>query len=192
MHMQAFLQGGVQADLRPFWTWNTKQMFVFIQVEYVSERNRLNQVSLMDNIIRSREGVNISWNIRQEYPWIDQGNFLRGRKVNLTLVWDVMPKVGARSHPALHSPAREACRRLHALRVLTCCCRFLPCKAGAAVHTPALQTAERLLDRLCAGALRQYSKSIPIGELPEQYLESSQRWGHWHQDPPRATAVDDV
>jgi Signal peptidase subunit len=93
--VQALLKATVKADLRPFWTWNTKQMFVYLQAEYITERNQLNQVSLADNIIRSRERVNLNWDVRQEYPLIDQGNSLRGQAINLTLVWDVMPKVGA-------------------------------------------------------------------------------------------------
>lgn len=37
--------------------------------------------------------------IRQEYVFDDQGKNLRGKEINLTLVWDVIPRVGAHMLP---------------------------------------------------------------------------------------------
>jgi hypothetical protein len=70
-------------------------MFVYLQAEYVTGRNQLNQVSLLDNIILSKKRATLKWDVKQEYPFVDQGAYLRGRPVNLTLTWSIMPKVGA-------------------------------------------------------------------------------------------------
>ena len=100
--MQVSLRASLKADLRPYWTWNTKQIFAFLQVEYATERNRLSQASIWDDILRPRVRANIDKEIWPEYLVVDQGNYLRDRPINMTLVWDVMPKVGAppctRSH----------------------------------------------------------------------------------------------
>ena len=68
---------------------------MYLQAEYVTERNGLNQVSIYDRIIRSQDKANLNWLVSQEYKMIDQGNYLRGRQLNMTLCWDIMPRVGA-------------------------------------------------------------------------------------------------
>ncbi|OAY81844.1 Signal peptidase complex subunit 3B [Ananas comosus] len=55
----------ISADLSSLFTWNTKQVFVFIAAEYETPQNALNQ-----------------------------GSNLRGKEFNLTLHWHVMPKTG--------------------------------------------------------------------------------------------------
>jgi hypothetical protein len=68
-------------------------------------------------------------NLRQKYPFVDQGKNLRGRALNLTLVWNVMPKVGVRGQgPGPRQPA-----------LLGRCC--------SSAAAPAL-----LLGRCCSGA----------------------------------------
>jgi signal peptidase complex subunit 3 len=85
----------IDADLRSIFSWNTKQLFVYIQAEYSTPDNHLNEVVLWDQIVQSRSEAHIAVrNLRQKYPFIDQGKHLRGRELNLTLVWNVMPKVG--------------------------------------------------------------------------------------------------
>ncbi|KAK4743193.1 hypothetical protein SAY87_001194 [Trapa incisa] len=84
----------VSADLKSTFTWNTKQVFVFLAAEYETEKNYLNQISLWDAIIPSKEQAKFSYHTINKYRFTDQGNSLRGKKYNLTLHWHVMPKTG--------------------------------------------------------------------------------------------------
>uniref|UniRef100_A0A7N0UFN3 Signal peptidase complex subunit 3 n=1 Tax=Kalanchoe fedtschenkoi TaxID=63787 RepID=A0A7N0UFN3_KALFE len=84
----------VEADLRSLFTWNTKQIFVFVAAEYETPKNALNQISLWDGIIPSKDNAKFSTQISNKYQFIDQGTNLRGKPFNLTLHWHVMPKTG--------------------------------------------------------------------------------------------------
>nr|XP_043632815.1 signal peptidase complex subunit 3A-like [Erigeron canadensis] len=84
----------ISADLRSLFTWNTKQVFVFLAAEYSTPKNHLNQVSLWDGIIPAKEDAQFSIKTKNKYRFIDQGSNLRGRDFNLTLHWHVMPKTG--------------------------------------------------------------------------------------------------
>ncbi|KAI5653561.1 hypothetical protein M9H77_30748 [Catharanthus roseus] len=84
----------ISADLRPLFTWNTKQVFVFLAAEYETPKNALNQVSLWDGIIPSKEHAKFLIHTTNKYRFIDQGSNLRGKDFNLTLHWHVMPKTG--------------------------------------------------------------------------------------------------
>ncbi|KAK1277593.1 Signal peptidase complex subunit 3B [Acorus gramineus] len=84
----------ISADLQSMFTWNTKQVFVFLAAEYESPQNSLNQVSLWDGIIPSKEHAKFSIHTTNKYRFVDQGNNLRGKAFNLTLHWHVMPKTG--------------------------------------------------------------------------------------------------
>lgn len=84
----------VSADLQSLFTWNTKQVFVFLAAEYETPKNALNQVSLWDGIIPSKEHAKFWMHTKNKYRFIDQGSNLRGKEFNLTLHWHVMPKTG--------------------------------------------------------------------------------------------------
>ncbi|RWR93721.1 signal peptidase complex subunit 3B [Cinnamomum micranthum f. kanehirae] len=84
----------ISADLQSLFTWNTKQVFVFVAAEYATSQNALNQVSLWDGIIPSREHAKFTIQTNNKYRFIDQGSNLRGKDFNLTLHWHVMPKTG--------------------------------------------------------------------------------------------------
>ncbi|KAL8171340.1 hypothetical protein V2J09_023144 [Rumex salicifolius] len=84
----------ISADLQSLFTWNTKQVFVFVAAEYETAKNALNQVSLWDGIIPSREHAKFSIRTTNKYRFIDQGTNLRGKDFNLTMHWHVMPKTG--------------------------------------------------------------------------------------------------
>lgn len=81
-------------DLSSSFSWNTKQLFVFIQAEYQTELNHLNQVILWDSIISKKEDAKLKKRIMQKYIFDDQGNHLRSKMFNLTVEWNIMPKVG--------------------------------------------------------------------------------------------------
>ncbi|KAL0397333.1 UNVERIFIED_CONTAM: Signal peptidase complex subunitB [Sesamum calycinum] len=84
----------ISANLQSLFTWNTKQVFVFLAAEYETPKNSLNQVSLWDGIIPSKEHAQFWIHTTNKYRFIDQGSNLRGKNFNLTLHWHVMPKTG--------------------------------------------------------------------------------------------------
>ncbi|PWA34795.1 Signal peptidase 22kDa subunit [Artemisia annua] len=84
----------ISANLQSLFTWNTKQVFVFLAAEYSTPKNPLNQVSLWDGIIPAKEDAHFSIKTKNKYKFVDQGSNLRGRDFNLTLHWHVMPKTG--------------------------------------------------------------------------------------------------
>ncbi|WOG84346.1 hypothetical protein DCAR_0103529 [Daucus carota subsp. sativus] len=84
----------ISANLRSLFTWNTKQVFVFLAAEYETSKNSLNQVSLWDYIILEKEDAYFRIRSTNKYRFIDQGSNLRGKDFNLTLHWHVMPKTG--------------------------------------------------------------------------------------------------
>lgn len=51
---EAILNIRLNADFRPAFSWNTKQLFVFVQAEYSTPTNHLNQVVLWDRIIQTK------------------------------------------------------------------------------------------------------------------------------------------
>ncbi|KAK3024996.1 hypothetical protein RJ639_044373 [Escallonia herrerae] len=87
----------VSANLESLFTWNTKQVFVFVAAEYDTPKNSLNQVSLWDGIIPSKEQAKFSIHTTNKYRFIDEGSNLRGKEFNLTMHWHVMPKTGKMS-----------------------------------------------------------------------------------------------
>ncbi|CAD5193363.1 signal peptidase complex subunit 3A-like [Musa acuminata AAA Group] len=92
----------VSLDVQPLFTWNTKQVFVFLAAEYETPKNALNQISLWDHIILDKDQAKFQTKVTTKYPLIDQGSNLRGRKVDLILHWHVMPKTGRMIRDKLH------------------------------------------------------------------------------------------
>ncbi|XP_008797848.2 signal peptidase complex subunit 3A-like [Phoenix dactylifera] len=84
----------ISMDLRSLFTWNTKQVFVFLAAEYETSKNSLNQISLWDYIIRDKDHAKFQAQVASKYPLIDQGSNLRGKKVEFVLHWHVMPSTG--------------------------------------------------------------------------------------------------
>ncbi|KAL5135993.1 Signal peptidase complex subunit 3B [Glycine soja] len=84
----------ISADLQSLFTWNTKQVFVFLAAEYETPKNSLNQISLWDGIIPSKEHAKFWIHTSNKYRFIDQGSNLQGKEYNLTMHWHVMPKSG--------------------------------------------------------------------------------------------------
>ncbi|THF99812.1 hypothetical protein TEA_028004 [Camellia sinensis var. sinensis] len=62
--------------------------------EYETPQNSLNQVSLWDGIIPSKEHAKFWIHTTNKYRFTDQGSNLQGKEFNLTLHWHVMPKTG--------------------------------------------------------------------------------------------------
>ncbi|PQQ09199.1 signal peptidase complex subunit 3B-like [Prunus yedoensis var. nudiflora] len=70
------------------------EVFVFLAAEYGTPKNSLNQISLWDGIIPTKEHAKFWIHTSNKYRFIDQGSNLRGKEFNLTLHWHVMPKTG--------------------------------------------------------------------------------------------------
>lgn len=84
-------------DLRDEFTWLTKQLFLYVTVEFETATNRLNQVVIWSQIIENQEHAALEGkNLDELYPYVlnDQGFGLRGRPFNLTVSWNIMPYVG--------------------------------------------------------------------------------------------------
>ncbi|KAM2182997.1 hypothetical protein ACFX1Q_033401 [Malus domestica] len=62
--------------------------------EYGTPKNSLNQISLWDGILPTKEHAKFWIHTSNKYRFIDQGTNLRGKEFNLTLHWHVMPKTG--------------------------------------------------------------------------------------------------
>ncbi|XP_047164703.1 signal peptidase complex subunit 3A-like [Vigna umbellata] len=70
------------------------QVFVFLAAEYETPKHSVNQISLWDGIIPSKEHAKFWIHTSNKYRFIDQGSNLRGKEYNLTIHWHVMPKTG--------------------------------------------------------------------------------------------------
>ncbi|XP_057451937.1 signal peptidase complex subunit 3A-like [Lotus japonicus] len=84
----------ISEDLQSLFSWNTKQVFVFIAAECETPKHSLNQISLWDGIIPSKKHAKFWIHTSNKYHFIDQGSNLCGKEFNLTVHWHVMPKTG--------------------------------------------------------------------------------------------------
>ncbi|CAI5940178.1 unnamed protein product [Closterium sp. NIES-65] len=95
---EAVLTLNITANLTSVFTWNTKQLFVFVTADFSTPKHPLNQVSLWDAIVERKEDAALQFTREiSEYSLMDQGNSLRGLPFNLTVYWNVMPIVGGLS-----------------------------------------------------------------------------------------------
>jgi len=95
---RALLSFDLHADLRPAFHWNIKQLFVAVVATYKTNTNVMNEVVLWDRIVEASDGVDArvvkEKNVFVKYALIDQGAELRGKEVELKLIWDHMPLTG--------------------------------------------------------------------------------------------------
>lgn len=84
--------------MRPTFHWNIKQIFVYVVASYETPSKKLNQVVLWDKIIEATDPeskkVIDEQNVFVKYALVDQGDELRGKDVELRLMWDHMPITG--------------------------------------------------------------------------------------------------
>ena len=92
---EARITMSLDANFSSSFSWNTKQLFVFICVEYTTSKHKLGQVSVWDKIITSPDQAVLSLRgLGNKYQLVDQGHRLRGTDFNMTVYWNVMPRVG--------------------------------------------------------------------------------------------------
>lgn len=92
---RCLLSFDITADLTPAFHWNIKQLFVYVVASYSTPTCPNNQIVLWDKIIES-EDVKIidEQNVFVKYALVDQADQLRGKDVQLKLMWDHMPITG--------------------------------------------------------------------------------------------------
>ncbi len=87
-----------KADMNPAFHWNIKQLFVYVVATYETPTNPKNQIVLWDRIIESTDPptkkIINEKNVFVKYGLVDQGAELRGKEVELSLMWDHMPLTG--------------------------------------------------------------------------------------------------
>lgn len=93
-----------QVDMNPAFHWNIKQLFVYVVATYATPTNPKNQIVLWDRIIENIDSTNADGkgdgkiinesNVFVKYGLVDQGAELRGKEVELSLMWDHMPLTG--------------------------------------------------------------------------------------------------
>ena len=98
---EAYLAFDVDADLRSCFTWNTKLLFVSLQVEYGASTDAsagdgtTQEASVWDRVVESKEASLLSLrHVRNKYKLVHRGGTLRGRPAKIALQWNVMPRVG--------------------------------------------------------------------------------------------------
>ncbi|KAK9323580.1 signal peptidase 22kDa subunit [Lipomyces orientalis] len=90
----ALMKFDLEADLRPLFTWNTKQVFVYLAATYPG-KPYANKVVVWDAIIQDKEEALISLHdATADYAIYDVTGKFNGRNATLSLEWNVQPYVG--------------------------------------------------------------------------------------------------
>mmetsp|Transcript_899 Transcript_899/g.2291 ORF Transcript_899/g.2291 Transcript_899/m.2291 type:complete len:172 (-) Transcript_899:1142-1657(-) len=91
---EAILSFKLKSDLSTCFSWNTKQLFAYIKVEYETKKHKRNEVTVWDKVVASKEEAQVDQTFISKYKLVDNGADLRGKNVTLTLAWNVMPYIG--------------------------------------------------------------------------------------------------
>ncbi|KZT29087.1 signal peptidase 22 kDa subunit [Neolentinus lepideus HHB14362 ss-1] len=91
----AFVNFNLSADLTPLFHWNTKQLFLYLQAEYVDSKGVPNDVVIWDSIVRRKEDAVINVMGRNKYVFRDLSrSFRKAQPANYSLRYNLMPYVG--------------------------------------------------------------------------------------------------
>lgn len=109
---EAILSFDLDADMRSCFSWNTKQLFMYIEAEFYSQNavdsraSQYNSVVIWDKLITKKESSKLRLKkVRNEYRLYDRdGMSLKGNSMNITVSWNVMPKVGKLYHDKMTFP----------------------------------------------------------------------------------------
>ena len=93
---QCELTFDVDIDLRDEFHWNTKQLFVWLSVDYIGKKsNILHRISLWDELVVTQSQAMFELETKvPEYKLVDPDLDLRDNNVNFTLNWDIHPWIG--------------------------------------------------------------------------------------------------
>ena len=86
----------VDIDLREEFHWNTKQLFVWLSVDYVGKSsNIVHRASIWDELVVTQSQALFELEAKfPEYALVDTDLDLRDNNVNFTLYWDIHPWIG--------------------------------------------------------------------------------------------------
>lgn len=86
----------LDADLRPLFRYNTKQLFVYLVAHYSTPEFPSNEVVVWDRIIRNARDAKINFSgARNKYAFKHIGGSFKDVNATYVLHYNVMPKVGA-------------------------------------------------------------------------------------------------
>ena len=108
---EAHLAFEIDADLTSVFSWNTKQLFVWLAAEYSTPKHVKSSVSVWDRIVESKEDAHLVLPfVRNKYKLVDNGAGLRG---------NVKPDDGVADHAEGRGAAegeRDVSGRVYAAR----------------------------------------------------------------------------
>ncbi|KAF8149877.1 signal peptidase 22kDa subunit [Crassisporium funariophilum] len=112
----AFINFNVTADLTPLFNWNTKQLFLYLEAEYMNAKNVSNNVVIWDRIVRRKEDASIKFVGKNKYMFRDvSSTFKNVPPATYSLKYNIMPYVGvltygeaARTSEPIAFPATQA------------------------------------------------------------------------------------
>ncbi|CAH7666481.1 signal peptidase complex subunit 3 [Phakopsora pachyrhizi] len=86
----------IEADLRPLFNYNTKQIFVFLSAKFGTDNFPNNEVILWDRIIKSSKDAKINLTgAKNKYAFKHIGGSFKNSNATYILHYNLMPKVGA-------------------------------------------------------------------------------------------------
>ncbi|KAL6939464.1 hypothetical protein ACO0RG_003303 [Hanseniaspora osmophila] len=94
------LKFDLSTDLSSLWTWNTKQVFVYLTGEYQDSTGSkigksTGKVTFWDKIITQKEDAVLDMeNIVSKYSVWDKNSQLKDKIINVKLQWNIQPYVG--------------------------------------------------------------------------------------------------
>ncbi|KFM28406.1 JmjC domain-containing protein 4 [Auxenochlorella protothecoides] len=96
-HDRAYPVLSLRGDWTSEFTWNTKQIFVYANVEFETRQNKRNEMLMWSKLLTSKDEATVDLpRLAQQFPYAvtDQGYTLRGTPFNISITWNVMPRVG--------------------------------------------------------------------------------------------------
>lgn len=91
------LKFNIKADLRDVFTWNVKQIFVY--VTFVPTNQEKPEIIIWDRIISSKKDAKLAlYKIPSKYRIEDYDDVLSETPFKLVLKWNVMPWIGFLSY----------------------------------------------------------------------------------------------
>lgn len=97
INLQTNLLLSLEADLRSEFTWNTKQLYIHVDIDFATPNTPINSVVMWNAIVQLKKNAVFKIEeLRAMRPFIvtDLDNSLPGTPFNVTVEWEVMPKVG--------------------------------------------------------------------------------------------------
>jgi signal peptidase complex subunit 3 len=105
----AILKFDLDVELSKLFTWNTKQVFIYIVAEYTTSKHVTNQIVIWDTVVDTYEREDADFlieGLEAKYPLNDVAGDISKADVTLSVHWEVTPILGVfslRGGKELHS-----------------------------------------------------------------------------------------